>query len=353
VDKIWQTPLYLPPPEIPGLSQIEQGSIDEFKKSLGLEGTVVSNIVGSNNKMSINGLVWLEAGGKVSAADKDTGGTGDEVGPDGQLKKSGASNLNPEQKKQRMEANRKSFVEIFDGILDKKRLDDDAFRATYPNLNGTTLVGNLLAWMDPETKEDGDGRGKTEYYSAVQPTPYSLKDAPIANESEYNMVKGFDDTITRLVSDNFTIQMTNSLNVNKAAMLLIGGLIPELNPDALDQIEKRRSDPLKGGEFKDEADFWTFVNTLGSYDDAKANFTKKGLKILSEETSYRVVISAESGMAKKIWVADIGPPPPKENTGPPQAAPPTAPQNPEGTAPPTPAESSDTESLDILYLRAD
>jgi|GEM_PF-6517810 len=362
IDKIWQTPMYLPPPEIPGLSGEDQGTVNEFKKSLGFDGdaSVISTIVGSNNRMSINGLVWPDFSGKnagaagTAAAGVATGGV---VQPIPGQPGSGSGGQTPEQKKQQMAELRKSYAEIFDGIIDKKRQSDDKFREKYPNLNGATLVGNLVAWMDPESKEDGENRGKYEYYSSL-PTPYSLKDQPIASESEYNMIKGFDDTITKLVTDNFSIQATNSLNVNKASMSLISGLIPELTPDALERIEKRRGDSSMGGEFKDGADFWAYVGTLGNYEDAKKKFEDKGFKILESETSYRIVIQAEAGMAKKTWVAEVGQMPPKVDATPaqPGTAQPVAPA-PQGTSTSTSTntstDTSDTDSLNVLYLKAD
>lgn len=371
-DKIWQTPLVLPPPTIPGLSGIDQGTLDEFKKSLGLDGQVSVMISGSNDRMSLNSLVWMDAGGKATGAEgtaaRDAAKGGDTFDPNDPTGKKGTtpsgSGLTPEQKKEKLQETRKAFAETIDGIFDRKKQDDNAFREKYGNVTGALLVGNLLAWMDPDTKEDGDGRGKNEYYSTVQPTPYSPKEAPIATESELPMIKGFDDTIAKLIAENFTVQNTSSLDVNKASMNLISGLIPELTPDALERIEKRRNDSTLGGPFRDGADFWTFVGTLGNYDDAKARFEKRGIQILQAETSYRVVVVAESGMARKTWTADIGPMPPKE-----EAAPGTNPQQPTQPTQPNPqanpqdgqnpavktpgAQSSDSDSLSILYLRAE
>lgn len=363
-DKIWQTPLILPPPPIPGLSDLEQGTLNEFKKSLGLEGQVSAVISGSNDRMSINSLVWLEAGGKVRGAE-GTAASGNATGgvvmdPNNPLgnPNAGGAAMNPEQRKEQLKKSREAFAEIFDGIFEKKRQDDNAFREKYSQLTGANIVADLAAWMDPETKDDSSGRSKNEYYSSVQPSPYSPKEAPIASESEYPMIRGFDDTIAKLVSDNFTVQSTSSLDVNKASLLLLGSLIPELNDgDALERIERRRKDAALGGEFTDAADFWNFVGTLGNYDDAKKKFEEKGIKILESETSYRVVVSAESGMAKKTWIADVGQLPPKEAAAPgaaPAPPPVPAPQSTStSTNTSTNTESSDIDSLNILYLRAD
>lgn len=369
VDRIWQTPLVLPPPDIPGLSGIDQSTLDEFKKSLGLDGTISINIAGSNDKMSINQLVWLEAGGKITGAEGTAAGNaakgGDVVDPNNPTKipGTGSAQMTDEQKKERMGKIRDSFAEVLDELFAKKRQDDDKFREKYANLSGKTVMGDILAWMDPETKEDGEGRTKEDYY-ATRPEPYSLKNAPISTENEYPMIKGLDDTIARIIADNFTVQATSSLNVNRASLQLIGSMIPELTPDALERIGKRREDPSLGGQFKSEDDFWGYVNQLGNYEDAKKKFAEKGIKILDGETSYRAVVVAESGLSVKTWMADIGglpPPDPKAtNTATatsgqqPQAQPQ---QNPGTTSTSTntstTAESGDADALNVLYLRAD
>ncbi len=375
VDKIWQTPLVLPPPAIPGLSGTDKAVIDEFTKSLGLDGVITVNISGSNDRMSINQLVWLEAGGKITGAEGTAAGKaakgGDVIDPNNpyatnpspQSGQTGA--MTDEQKQERMKVVRQGFVDVFEELLQKKRQEDDGFRDKYPNLSGQWLVGNLLAWMDPETKEDGDNRPENDYYSSLS-DPYSLKNAPIATENEYPMIKGLDDTLAKMVADNFTVLATSSLNVNQASIQLIGSMIPELTPDALERIEKRRKDPTMGGSFKSGDDFWNYVNTLGSYEDAKKKFEERGIKILEPETSYRAVITAESGLSKKTWMADIGGLPPLDPkststataTAQPQAQPNPSPQSPgassgTGTSTSTSVETGDSDSLNILYLRAD
>lgn len=381
VDSIWQTPITLPPPEIPGLSTIDAQTLSEFRKSLGMEGSFSIHITGDSERMSLNQIVYPTE----VAPDNGTGGAakdGDLVNPACSLDKLSPDCLNPppgspsfsggpQDLKQKEELNKKvraSLAEIFDNILEKKRQDDDSFREKYPSLTGAILVGNLAAWMDPNTETDGDGRGKSEYYQSVQPTPYAIKEAPLASPSEFHMIKGIDDTIYKLITENFTVRGSNSLDVNKAPMLLIHALIPDLTPDALDKIEKRRTDDTQGGQFKDASDFWSYVESLGNFQDAKKKVEESGLKILEPTKSYHVVISATSGGASKTWLADVGPLPPKDPNAKPSSG--TA----GGTASATSTQtststdtstgtndsskksstaSSDSDSLSIVYLKAE
>jgi type II secretory pathway component PulK len=199
-------------------------------------------------------------------------------------------------------------------MLEKKREDDKNFRDKYANLTGEIVVGNIQAWMDPTISVDGNQREKLDYYSRAEPTPYSLKNAPITSESEYHMIEGLDDPVAKMVSDNFTVQMTTSLDVNHASLLLIHALIPELTPDALQHLDQRRNDVKQGGPFLSADDFWNFLETLGNYSDAKQNLANQGITVLGSDATYHAVITAhvDTTNTNKTWLADIGPLPPPD-----------------------------------------
>jgi type II secretory pathway component PulK len=292
-DQIWQTPLILPPPAPPGLGVEETKSLEEFTKNLGLDGSLAVSISGENGRLNLNQLVWVK--------EKQTG----------ELVGGQRPALTEEKRKELQQTTKQSFAKMITELLETKRQSDDTFRDKYGSITGETLVGNILAWMDPNQLIDGDNREKKDYYSRFEPTPYSLKDAPLFSESELYMVKGFDDSLVDLFSENFTTQTTGGLNVNDASPNLIQALIPEIGENEIDQIQKRRSDEKLGGKFKDAKDFWEFLNTFGNFEDAKKRLDEQGIAILEKESSYRVIITAKSGSTTKTWFAKIGPMPPK------------------------------------------
>jgi len=360
VDKIWQTPLVLPPPSIPGLSGIDEGALAALRKALGFDGSVSVTILGESGRSSLGTLVWPgETKGIQGVASGGVGLDGSNPYAQGTGQ---TAQQQAEQKKQQLEKNRKAFAELLEELFEQKRQNDDAFRQNYPSLRGETLTGHLVAWMDPGSRMDGDNRDKADYYSSLAPS-YAPKNAPIASESEYHMIKGFDDEIARFFSENFTVMPSGSLDVNKASRFLIKAYIPELGEFELDEIEKRRTDESMGGAFKDAKDFWSFLEKLNSrLDEAKKRLEENGVKILEEETSYRVAITATSGMATKNWVAQVGPLPPKVEGGKPEA--PASPQSPRtatatstststSTSTNTGTETGDDDSLNIVYLRSE
>ncbi len=348
-DQIWQTPLILPPPAPPGLGVEETKALEEFQNSLGLDGSLSVSISGENGKLNLNQLVWVKPIQK-----------GEQIGGPQQP-------VTEEKQKELQNAVKQSYAKIIFEMLQAKIQTDDNFRDKYGSITGETLVGNLLAWMDPNQTLDGDNREKTDYYSRFEPTPYALKDAPLYTESELYMIKGFDDGLANFFQENFTTQITGGLNVNDASANLLQAVIPELGENEIDQILKRRSDEKLGGKFKDGSDFWNFLNTLGNFEDAKKRLEEQGIGILEQETSYRVIITAQSGSTTKTWVAKIGPLPPKVAAAnqdlPNPNQPPPPPPNLDGPiqdiedqarkAEEQKKKDTSSNSLNIIYLKGD
>ncbi len=363
-DQIWQTPLVLPPPPLPDLGPSETAALEAFTKSLGLNGTLSVSISGEADRLNLNQLVWISAEQAQASAGAQGGVAAPTTPPaPGAPPAAPAVPLDPTQKREILAKTRKSFTEILDQLLEKKRLEDDAFRERYATTQAGPLIANLVAWMDPDTREDGDNREKNDYYRQLDP-PYGIKNAPLTSESELYMVKGFDDTLTKLVTDSFSTQVTQGININKISSLFLQALIPELSKDNADTVIKRREDVALGGPYKSEEDFWTYLQSIGEFGEAKKRLAEQGIKLVSKETSYRVVVSTSSGSAQKTWVAAVGPEIPKVDT---EVTPVTTPQAP---APPAdisapadeaaktadatkPAKNDDSNSLRIIYLRAE
>ena len=351
-DQIWKTPLILPPPSPPGLSEVDKEGLAKFEKSLGLGGTISSSIVGENGRLNLNQLVWVKE--KAPTGDGGAGEKkGEKIGEEGVM--------NPEKRKELQEANKRSYAQIIEQILQNERQTNNSFRDSYATVTGESLVGNLMAWMSPDVKTDGDNRDKGEYYARLEPNRYSIKNAPLWSESELHMIKGFDDTLSSLIGNNFTVQPTGGVNVNDASPTLLRGLIPELGDAEVEKVLKRRSTESEGGAFKDAKDFWEFLNTLGDYSGAKKRLEDAGIAILEKETSYRITINAQSGSVKKSWTALVGPQPPQVDapdpnqpkTDKPAVGIESSEEDIKKDQEKKKQESSDANTLNIIYLKAD
>lgn len=316
-EQIWQTPLILPPPSPPGITEDLKGSIDKFSKSLGLEGKMSSAITAENAKLSLNQMIWVKEkaapsrGGSGGGSGENPGGSGKGPGGfSGGVSIPQEQTLTPERKQELQKEARKNYGQLLDQVLIKKKENDVNFRDTYGTLTGDTIIGNILAWISPEVTIDGDNRDKNDYYSRLEPDRYSIKNAPLWSESEFPMIKGIDDTIAKLLSETFSVLPVNGINLNDASATMIQGLIPELGEIEIERIMKRRSTESEGGPFKDAQDFWNFLQTMGNYKQAQERIEEQGITLFGKSTSYRITINAESGMAKDSWTVLVGPPPP-------------------------------------------
>ena len=367
VDQLWQTPLVLPPPAVPGVEGIEAAGLNKFGSELSLGGVISVSITGENSRLSLNQLVWNKPVEKPAATGAGaTGGTaagatgGARANPGG----TGTPPQTAEQRKQELTAAREALAKVVDQLLQNKRESDEKFNARAYGINGQILVGNLLAWMDPATEVDGENRDKRDYYLRHEPEPYGIKEQPLFHESELHMVKGFDDEIARMFEDNFTTQFTGGINVNTASALLLRAVISELTEADADAVLKRRADQSQGGNFKNEKEFWDYLTTLGDFAAAKQRIEQQKLKILGEETSYRVSVTGTAGQASSTWTALVGPLPPT-------VAPPAVNQGQQGGDANGPAaatitnpvsadqtalnqqKKNDAQGLYLLYLKAD
>jgi hypothetical protein len=134
---------------------------------------------------------------------------------------------------------------------------------------------------------------------------------------------------------------------------VLRALIPEIGEVEMERIEKRRTDDSLGGAFKDATDFWNFLATLGNFEDAQKRLTEQGITILGPQTSYQVAITARSGLATKTWLAKIGPLPPQVDPVPATPRQPVPyPQNP-GPSGGTQTANNGSDTLNIIYLRAE
>ncbi|NUM88031.1 MAG: general secretion pathway protein GspK, partial [Bdellovibrionales bacterium] len=294
VNRIWQTPVVLPPPVPPGATLAATQVIQEFGKNLGLNGRISVTIQGEGNKLNLNRLVWvMEQKKKTSGPVAISGGD---------------SNEPPEEEKLRQ--NKERFQGILDQLLENRRKNDESFREAYTYVRAEDLVNQLEAWMSPKIAVANE----EDSYSLGVPEPYAIKNAPLASLSELHMVKGFEDPIVSLVSDNFTATLSDGVNVNQVSRDLLASLLPELDERALNAVIERRSDMSRGGPFKSADEFWSFLDTQGDFKALKDEAAKRGVNFVTEETSYRVLISAESGNSKATWVAWLGnlPPPGKK-----------------------------------------
>ncbi len=336
VDRIWQTPIILPPPVPKGLGPSATESLKKFEKSLDLNGRLSVQVTGESDRININQLVWLP-NIKQTTETPVHGGT-----------PSGGDSANQMEDEQKQQIVRERFQTLIDSVLTKKKFDDNLFRERYASVRAEDLVLNLEAWLSPKLAVSNE----EDVYSAGVEEPYGIKNAPMQSISELNMVKGFDDTLVKLFSDYFTTSYTEGININRASAELLHALLPQLDDRTLSAVVARRDDPAQG-PFGSVDDFWTFINTLADYSGLKDDAQARGIVLTTAETSYRVVITSESGNAHKTWVASFGAIPPDPNAKVNPNDPFAHWNEPKAKGKQNPQNQNDNKIPSILYLKTD
>ena len=336
INRIWQTPLILPPPTPKELGVSARDALKKFEQNLGLNGRLSVQIFGESDRINLNQLVWPPDIKKQQS------------GVQGGVAVGGDTSVSDEEKQKIIHERFKILIE---NIIDKKKQNDNIFRERYASLQVDDLLLNLEAWMSPKVAVANE---ENVYTSGVA-EPYGIKNAPLQTMTELHMVKGFDDDLVTLFNEYFTTTLSDGVNINKASADLIHSLLPELDDRTLETIIKRRTDANLGGAFEDIDAFWKFLDTQGDYKDLKENAAERGVVLTTKETSYRVVVTSESSNARKTWVAIFGPTPPDLNSK-------TQPNTPNIDAPAANSSDAsndknknenDNEIPNILYLKTD
>jgi general secretion pathway protein K len=113
---------------------------------------------------------------------------------------------------------------------------------------------------------------------------------------EVRMVAGMTDEIFDMLKDRITVYGTRAINPNNASGDVLKALDPTINDEVVSKIMGRRNDPNKGA-FKDEKDFWGFVNAEGG------NVSEENQKtiplIFSQVTNFRIRSTGEFGGANR------------------------------------------------------
>ncbi len=140
--------------------------------------------------------------------------------------------------------------------------NNEAFKEKYQNEDFNALVNNIRDWVD----EDTNGRNRGDE-SGLYEQPRDEKVTLPPNRSfrtleELHMVAGMTDEFYNLLAPRLTVFGTRGINPNTAPEEVLKSLDPQITSDNVGKIIERRSNPEKGGPFRNDDDFYGFLDTL-------------------------------------------------------------------------------------------
>lgn len=222
LDPVWQIPFSWPPMLPDSLSSADKESIEKSMKESTMDGKFVATIVSEGNRIDINDL--------------------------------GA--FMPEGKGLR-DATRAQILKIFLNQMET----DDKFRRKYGGTNFEEIVNNMIDWAD-EDNESLNGGDEKRYYPDVR-SDFIPPNRAFRTIEELNMVAGMREDYFRILRDRITVYGTKGINVNYATANVLKALDPRVTDEVVAKIMKRRNDMNEGGPFKDDNDFYGFLDGQG------------------------------------------------------------------------------------------
>lgn len=327
IEQIWSMPFRYPiPKDLPGLSLGDKEAIAKFKQASALEGTYNSAIVSESGKLNLNLLL---ASYVPKAPTNPTPGASPSPTPS---PSPSAATFDPQ-------SAREGLFQFLQPILQNKMETDTDFAEDYRDFRLEEFVDAVAGWADktyqPRIRNLGDGP--------------PLKKAPFYSVTELRMLprdSGFDDTLYDLFAPNLTASTTPGVNVNTMEEPTLRALLPRMTKEEGENFFKFRDDPQADNHFKDKGAFtqWIQANVAAFRNDAaevqrwEMDLTKRGVRLVVDETLFRIMASSEVNRAKKAIEAWVTLLPPASPTNPAGGAAPPLGANPGGVpgAPPKP-----------------
>jgi general secretion pathway protein K len=257
LDPIWQFPFMWPPTAaLDGLNAVDKEMIENVVKESTMDSQYAVTIVSEGGKIDINDL---GSNNKALAAGVRT-----------------------------------QILQIFENELE----NNEIFKEKYDNYKFDELVNNIQDYID----EDKEGLNKSDETQAYD-QPDDAKgfqlppNRPFQTLEEMHMVADMQDDFFDLLKNKITVYGTKGINVNYADESVLKALDPQLKDEILKEVIKRRSTPELGGPFKDEDDFYGYLDAKGMRTD---NLRKAKLPLIFDaEYNFRIISTGLSGNVKR------------------------------------------------------
>ena len=316
IDKIWSFPFFYPiPVNVPGLSGPQKDSIKKFQDESSLDGSFTALIESESSKYNLNSILGAFAPDAVQPSP----GPSASANPNSGANSGGANTPNPggsPNPKPSFDPTvaRDSLSKYIQDLLHNKSEADEDFAEEYRDLRFEDLMDGIFAWAD-----------KT--YERKSPPSHEqipAKKAPFYSVSELHMIPPIDDKLYELLSQNLTATTTPGINVNTMKDGTLKALVPQLTKEEVEEFFKYRDSVEEDHNFKTEEDFYKYLQGLASFKNDAAEITrfkdslnKRGIRIVTDETTFKITVQAQVKQATRTieaWVL-LGPADKSADTG--------------------------------------
>jgi len=174
---------------------------------------------------------------------------------------------------------------------------NEAFARKYSSFKFDELVNNIADYIDEDT-QGLNGGDESSYYRDLEEKEIQMPpNRPLRTLDELHQVAGMTDEFYNLLEPRVTVFGTKGININYAAKEMLMALDPSMTEEAVDKVIARRNDPKLGGPFKDDNDFFGFIQPYGV--NTKAIQDAKVPLLYDMEFNFRVVSTGLSSNVKR------------------------------------------------------
>ena len=195
----------------------------------------------------------------------------------------------------------KAFAKVMaQQVLDifKSQLEhDEAFRRKYSGYRFEELVNNIADYVDTDTESRNAGDESGLYQDVNSATMKLPPNRGFRTLDELHQVAGMTDDLYEVLAPRVTVFGTKGINVNYAPKNVLMALDPTMNDQAVDKVIERRGNPKIGGPFKDDKDFFGFIQ--GYRVNTKALEDSKFPFFYDVEFNFRIVSTGLSSNVKR------------------------------------------------------
>jgi type II secretory pathway component PulK len=131
--------------------------------------------------------------------------------------------------------------------------------------------------------------------------------------SELRFLLEMDDTLYDLFAPALTVSLTPGINVNQMKEPTLRALLPGATAEEITKFFEFRDSELQDNSFRSADDFFKYLqqgfaffrNDESEVRRYRENLDRRGVRIVTDETNFRITIRAEVGKATRVLEADV------------------------------------------------
>ncbi len=192
-------------------------------------------------------------------------------------------------------ARKKAMIDQLVKVFKSEVEHNEDFADKYSGYRFEELVNNIADYVD-EDKESLNGGDESSPYRDIDDKEIEMPpNRSFRTADELNMVGGMNEDFYKLLAPKITVFGTKGVNINFADKQTLMSLDPSMTEEAVGKVIERRTNPKLGGPFKNDKDFFGFVQGYGV--NYRAIEESKVPLLYDVEFNFRVV---STGLAANV-----------------------------------------------------